>query len=138
MTDNIRNQLAEEISKRFEELDGLELGSKEYREAVESIKALYETGTKELIADTEFTEKMNRLDEEIKLKEKELDLKTEELEERKKGRITGLIGDGVKLALPILVYIWAYCTGMEFEENHTFTNGWTRKLVDNVPFFKRK
>lgn len=138
MTDNIRNQLAEEIGKRFKELEGLELGSKEYREAVESIKALYEAGTKELIADTEFTEKMAHFDEETKLKERELSLKEAELDERKKGRITGLIGDGVKLCVPILVYIWAYCTGMEFEENHTFTNGWTRKLVDNVPFFKRK
>ncbi len=131
MTEEVRNQMSEEISSSLEKLQGLELGSKEYLTAVEAIGKLYEAGTRDLVEDAKY-------DEMIARREMDEEHHQQDLEEKRKDRKWRLLEAAASLILPLGVYIWAFGTGMEFEETGTISSPWVRQLVDGIKPTKKK
>lgn len=131
MTEELRNMMSDEIAAELEKLQGMEPGSKEYTAMVEGITKLYEAGTRDLTEDAKY-------DEMIVRREMDEAHHQEEMEEKRKDRKWRLLEAAGGLVLPLLVYIWAFGTGMEFEETGTISSPWVRQMVDGLKPTKKK
>lgn len=123
---NIENMMHEEIQSELEELGKMQVGSEEYKVAIDGITKL-----------TDRVIEMRKSDIERKLKEEDrqvdTNLKLQQMEEERKDRF---IKNGIALAgiaIPTAVTIWGTLKSIEFEKEGTITTimgrGFIQKLL---------
>lgn len=103
-----------EIEDKFNNLAGMDPGSKEYASAVDSVTKL-----------------MDRVIEIEKLDTSETQNKNQMKEDRK-SRLTRNCIDVGSIVLPLLVTIWGAKASFKFEETGTITTGVGRKFMDKL------
>ena len=151
----IETKLELEISEDLDGLSDLELGSEEYKVAVEGLAKLMDRAIDLKKIDADMSKESERIDaelDELEVKKKELDIKEEQfklemelkekqLESDKKDQ---LIRNGIAIAgivLPIAVTIWGTLKSLKFEETGTVTTimgrGFIGKLLPKNLIFNR-
>lgn len=122
----LKNLLEDEIRSEITKLSSMEPGSAEHQKAADSLATLYKLNIEQTENDRAFMEKCDREATEAR----EVMIKIEELEERKKDRIVKIIMEGAGLALPLIFYgIWMR-KGFKFEETGTYTSTTFRGLFN--------
>lgn len=109
-----RTNLQEEINERFNELGELNVETKEYAAAVDSMTKL--------------------MDRDIELKKLELSESQNEkqMKEEHKSRIIKNCIEIGSIVLPLAVTIWGARASFKFEETGTITTGIGRKFMDKL------
>lgn len=122
----IKRLLEDEIRSEIEKVSSLTPGNADHAKAVESLATLYKLNIEQTENDREF---MARCDHDL-IEEREMLLKTKELEERKKDRYFKLGLEGGSLILTLVCYgIWM-SRGFKFEETGTYTSNTFRNLIN--------
>ena len=133
MEKDIKTMLEEEIQTEFEKLSKLEPGSREHSAAVSDLTALYKLNMEETENDRTF---MKKCDHEA-VEEREMQLKSAQLEEQVKDRYFRLGLEAAGIVLPLMFYgIWMR-KGFKFEESGTFTSTTFRGLFNKFKPTKR-
>lgn len=123
---NIEHMMHEEIQSELEELSKIQVGSEEYKVAVDGITKL---------ADRVIEMHKSDIEKEAKERDREIDtnLKLQQMEEERKDRF---IKNGIALvgiAIPTAVTIWGTLKSIEFEKEGTITTimgrGFIQKLL---------
>lgn len=123
---NIEHMMHEEIQSELEELSKIQVGSEEYKVAVDGITKL---------ADRVIEMRKSDIEKEAKERDREIDtnLKLQQMEEERKDRF---IKNGIALvgiAIPTAVTIWGTLKSIEFEKEGTITTimgrGFIQKLL---------
>lgn len=123
---NIEHMMHEEIQSELEELSKIQVGSEEYKVAVDGITKL---------TDRVIEMRKSDIEKEAKERDREIDtnLKIQQMEEERKDRF---IKNGIALAgiaIPTAVTIWGTLKSIEFEKEGTITTimgrGFIQKLL---------
>lgn len=136
MQEKIQNSLEEEIEERIKELGALEVGTDKYTDAVESISKLYSLRSTESKIDADYSQKIEELEKEETLKQREFDLKEQEMAQNKKLAVAGNIVQVGCVAIPLAVYAVLYDKGLKFEETGTIASSMVRNLIQKFKFTK--
>lgn len=123
---NIEHMMHEEIKSELEELGKLQVGSEEYKVAVDGITKL-----------TDRIIEMKKSDREVEAKDRdreiENNLKIQQMEDEQKDRIIKNIIAVAGIAVPTIVTIWGTVKSIEFEKEGTITTimgrGFIQKLL---------
>ena len=107
---DVKNQLVAEFDERLEALGVLELGTDEYKTALDSILKIVDRIT------------------EIEKNESESRAKDKQMREDKNDRIIRYAFEGGKL----LLLVGGFCASMNFEKYATMTTPGGRKAVDKI------
>lgn len=130
--DEIRNLLDKQIKTEIENLDYLEMGSKEKQNAIDGIAKLYELRLSENKAETDQIENQARMELDTKKVENEID---SDKVKRKGANLDRWISLGLQIAIPLGTFIaydiW-HRRGLKFEETGTITSPWTRNLMSKM------
>lgn len=130
--DEIRNLLDEQIKTEIQNLDYLEMGSKEKQNAIDGIAKLYELRLSENKAETAQIENQARMELDTKKVENEID---DDKVKRKGANLDRWISLGLQIAIPLGTFIaydiW-HRRGLKFEETGTITSPWTRNLMSKM------
>ena len=122
---NIKYLLEEELEAQLEKLQRLEVGSKEYEVTTECISKLMQR-----LNDAEKLELDAQEKEASRIQDAEL--RTAEIKEQKKGRITQALTTVAGIVIPVGLTIWGTLTTLKFEEEGTITSSsgkeFTKKL----------
>ena len=122
MDNTVEKLLHEELKTRLEELKDMEVGSDEYKAAVDNITKLMDRGIK-----------IDELNLEDLKRECETNIKMSQIKEDHKDRFWKHILEGVGIGLPAAVAIWGTLKSLKFEETGTVTTilgrGWLNKLL---------
>ena len=122
---NIKYLLEEELEAQLEKLQRLEVGSKEYEVTTECISKLMQR-----LNDAEKLELDAQEKEASRIQDAEL--RTAEIKEQKKGRITQALTTVAGIIIPVGLTIWGTLTTLKFEEEGTITSSpgkeFTKKL----------
>ena len=108
-----------EIEEKFDELNKLDVSSKEYSAAVDSMAKL-----------------MDRAIEIEKLEMSETQNEKQMKEDRKSRMVKSCIDVG-SIVLPLAVTIWGTRASFKFEENGTITTSVGRKFIDKLLSWKK-
>lgn len=121
----IETMLHEEIQSEFEELKKIQIGSDQYRAAVDGICKLVDRATEYDKLDAECNEKsLNRgFDEDYKLRQAE--------DERRDRRIKNMIAIA-GLAVPAVITIWGTVKSLNFEKEGTVTTIMGRGFINKL------
>lgn len=123
---NIEHMMHEEIQSELEELSKIQVGSEEYKVAVDGIAKL---------TDRVIEMRKSDIEKESKERDREIEtnLKIQQMEEERKDRF---IKNGIALvgiAIPTAVTIWGTLKSIEFEKEGTITTimgrGFIQKLL---------
>ena len=133
MEKDIREKLEEEIHSELEKLKTIEPGSRQHVDAVNSLETLYKLNIEETENERAF---MRNCDRDL-IEERELALKSAQLEEQKKDRWIRLGLEGAGLLLPLAFYAFWMRKGFKFEETGTFTSTTFRGLFNKFKPTKR-
>ena len=136
MQEKIQNSLEEEIEERIKELGALEVSTDKYTDAVESISKLYSLRSTESKIDADYSQKIEELEKEETLKQREFDLKEQEMAQNKKLAVAGNIVQVGCVAIPLAVYAVLYDKGLKFEETGTIASSMVRNLIQKFKFTK--
>lgn len=113
MNEELSRMFGDLIEQEIKNLSSLNPGTQEYERAVEGIAKLYKLKIDEVKNQWEYSEKFERSEKELKLKEVQL-------EEQRMDRWIKLGVDGAAIVLPLAFYgIWMGL-GFKFEENGVF------------------
>lgn len=130
--DEIRNLLDKQIKTEIENLDYLEMGSKEKQNAIDGIAKLYELRLSENKAEMDQIENQTRMELDTKKVENEID---SDKVKRKGANLDRWISLGLQIAIPLGTFIaydiW-HRRGLKFEETGTITSPWTRNLMSKM------
>lgn len=130
--DEIKNLVDQQIKTEIQNLDYLEMGSKEKQNAIDGIAKLYELRLSERKAETEQIENQARIELETKKVENEID---NDQVKRKGTNLDRWISLGLQIAVPLGTFIaynvW-FNRGLKFEETGTVANPWTRNLMSKM------
>lgn len=147
---NVRNLLEEEIATEFEDLDSLETGSKEKTTAIENLVKLYRLKIDDDKNVWEFDEKYNQriaenerhqldgqlkekqIDGDSELRERELEIKKEQMKEQSKDRWFNLGIQVGTVLLGIIAYDRWFKRGLKFEETGSITAPMTKNLLSKM------
>lgn len=136
----IRVKLVEELESEINDLANIDLGSKEYAEAVKGIAELHKlvidedklTLENETQKDKIKLEHLRHIDEIRKL-EAELDEKDDKRKDERKDKMIGYVLTASGIVLPLIFYgTWMH-KGFKFEETGTITSSTFKGLIR---FFK--
>lgn len=123
---NIETMMHEEIQSELEELSKIQVGSEEYKTAVDGITKL---------TDRVIEMRKSNIEKETKEKDREIEtnLKIQQMEEERKDRIIKNIIAVAGIAVPTVVTIWGTVKSIEFEKEGTITTimgrGFIQKLL---------
>lgn len=153
--EHLKDLLSEEIKTQIQDLSKLNPGSAEKSKAVDDLATLYKLKIDETKMELDFDEKQERrkMDKENRLKDdalKEQQLRTEEsvrerdeqirkdqLAEQVKDRIMRLGIAAAEIILPLIFYSKWMKKGFKFEETGTFTSTTFRGLFNRFKPTKR-
>lgn len=121
MDKEIRELLDEEIKAQISKLSHLETGSKEKSTAIEDLATLYRLSMEEPRGELDFIEHYIA-------KEREEQMKKEQLTEQGKERYFRLGVEAAGIILPLIFYASWMKKGFAFEESGTFTSATFRGL----------
>lgn len=147
---NVRNLLEEEIATEFEDLGSLEAGSKEKTTAIENLVKLYRLKIDDDKNTWEFDEKYNQriaenerhqldgqlkekqIDGDSELRERELEIKKEQMKEQSKDRWFNLGIQVGTVLIGIIAYDRWFKRGLKFEETGSITAPMTKNLLSRM------
>lgn len=122
MNGNVETLLHEELQTRLEELKGMDVGSDEYKAAVDNITKLMDRGIK-----------IDELNLEDLKRTSETNVKMSQIKEDHKDRFWKHILEGVGIAAPLCLTVWGTLKSLKFEETGTVTTivgrGFLNKLL---------
>lgn len=134
MEENIKILLEEEIRAEISDLSNLESGSKEKTVAIEDLVKLYRLKIEETKNELDFDEKRERrimeTDIEIKNRERDEQLKKEQLADQVKERYFRIGIATAEIVLPLIFYASWMRRGFKFEETGTYTSTTFRGLFN--------
>lgn len=133
MENDIKSKLEEEIQRELEKLSTLDPGSKEHKDAADTLVTLYKLNIEETEAERSF---MKKCDHE-RIEERELSLKNAQLEEQVKDRYFRLGIEAAAIVLPLIFYATWMRRGFKFEETGAFTSTTFRGLFSKFKPTKR-
>lgn len=113
MNEELSKMFGDLIEQEIKNLKQLSLGTQEYERAVEGIAKLYKLKIDEVKNQWEYSEKFERGEKELKLKELQL-------EEQRMDRWIKFGVDGAAIVLPLAFYCVWMGLGFKFEENGVF------------------
>lgn len=123
---NIETKLHVEIDDEFDTLSGMELGSEQYKVAVDGLTKLMDRAIEIEKLDIEHEDRE-------KAQKMEHDLKLAQMEEEKKDRLIRNCLTAAGIIIPTIVTIWGTVKSMEFEKEGTITTimgrGFVQKLL---------
>lgn len=111
---NIEQLLHGEIVSELETLKGMEVGTDQYKTAVDGLTKL---------ADRAIELEKIHVDE---------DLKTKAMDEEKKDRLIKNVLTALGIVIPTAVTIWGTCVSIKFEETGTFTTTMGRGFIQKL------
>lgn len=121
--------LKKEIESEFEELSKIEVGSEQYKVAVDGLAKLMDRAIE---IDKSENEKMNQINE-FELKQDELELKNKEFKDDKRDKLIRNIIAGAGIAIPSMITVWGTIKSIKFEQEGTITTiigrGFINKLL---------
>lgn len=112
MIGDLGEVVQQELVARFDELKGLEIGTKEYETAVSGLSKLIDSATK--IDNQEDDQAVKT--EELNIKDKQLKLQEEQLKVDKKHKVAMIAVAAGTTILTIAMNIWGTKTSLEYEE----------------------
>ena len=118
---NIETQLRETVQTELAELDSIEIGSEEYKVAVDGITKLYD---RVLESDTRASTQA--------LAEAEHKLKQKEMAEEKRDRVIRNVISVLGIVLPIGLTIWGTLKTFQFEKEGTVTTSIGRGFINKL------
>lgn len=122
MNNNVETLLHEELQTRLEELKTMDVGSDEYKAAVDNITKLMDRGIK-----------IDELNLEDLRRECEMNAKMSQIREDHKDRFWKHILEGLGIAVPVGLTVWGTLKSLKFEETGTVTTivgrGFLNKLL---------
>lgn len=122
---SVKALLDEEIQKELEKLEGMEAGTEAYKAMVD--------GVAKLMAQSIEIDKSNAdMEERIKARESEYDLKIQELTEDKKDRLIKNIINVAGIVIPVGVTIWGTLASFKFEQEGTITTIMGRGFINKL------
>lgn len=124
--DEVKNLLDEEYKKTLQDVSETMTDSEESRWALTKLNELHEQRVKEM-----------QIQSDLKVKEKELRIKEEQLKESKKDRLTRGIYDVAALLVPIGFSSYWMAKGLKFEESGSFTSRTGQWISNNLRLFKK-
>lgn len=130
-----RDLLRDEIDRRIEELDGMEVGTEEYKVAVDSLTKLIDRLNELDKADSqwgalakederqkeELQLKKEQLEHEKKIHEDEESYRTKQAAEERRKMIVNIVMTSLGIIIPTGVTIWGTFKTFQFEETGTIT-----------------
>lgn len=130
-----RDLLREEVDRRIEELEGMVVGSEEYKVAVDSLTKLIDRLNEIDKADTQWGElakederqkeelalKREQLEHEKKVHEDDEAFKAKQAVEERRKMIVNVVLTGLGIIIPTGVTIWGTYKTFKFEETGTIT-----------------
>lgn len=135
--DNIKQLLDDEIETEFDDLKGLDIGSDEYKVAVDGLVKLVDRKIE--IEKIEAEERQKDADRALEKQQKEADRELDErlkVEQGKDTRIDQFLRNGIAIAgivIPSIITIWGTLKTLKFEETGTVTTimgrGFVNKLI---------
>ena len=127
---NIEELLSEEIAKQIQALSGFEAGCKEKSAAIDDLVQLYKLRIEENKSMWDADEKYNSRIADNEAKEREEEIKRQQIAEQVKDRYFRAGIAGAELILPLIFYgIWMN-KGFKFEETGTFTSSTFKGLIN--------
>lgn len=127
---NIEELLSEEIAKQIQALSGFEAGSKEKSAAIDDLVQLYKLRIEENKSMWDADEKYNSRIADNEAKEREEEIKRQQIAEQVKDRYFRAGIAGAELILPLIFYgIWMD-KGFRFEETGTISSQVFRGLIN--------
>lgn len=147
---NVRNLLEDEIATEFEDLGSLEAGSKEKSTAIENLVKLYRLKIDDDKNTWEFNEKYDQriaenerhqldgqlkekqIDGDSELRERELEIKKEQMKEQSKDRWFNLGIQVGTVLIGIIAYDRWFKRGLKFEETGSITAPMTKNLLSRM------
>lgn len=131
-----RDLLREEIDRQLEKLKEMEVGTDEYKVAVDSVTKLIDRLTELDKADNqwgELAEEKERQKEELNLKREQLEhekkvhedeevFKAKQAVEERRKMIVNVVLTGLGIIIPTAVTIWGTNRSLKFEETGTYTS----------------
>ena len=125
MNTKIETLLKDEIRSEMEELNKIEVGSEQYKIAVDGITKLADRVIEMERLEREFEEKeLSRKDE--------TDMKLIELEEERKDRLVKNCLTGAGIVIPTGLAIWGTLKSLKFEETGTVTTIMGRGFINKL------
>lgn len=123
--EDLKKQLEGEFTGRLEQLGAADLGTEEYKSAMDSM-----TKMADRIIEIEKVE----IDRELKVQHQadEWAIKEQQLKAEKKDRIVKYVLEGGKIVVTTAVGIWAFVASMNFEKEGTLTTQGGRKALDGL------
>ena len=121
----IETMLYEEIRSELEEVKKLEVGSEQYKVAVDGLTKLVDRAIEIDKFNTDYEDK-------VEARELEKELKLKELEDENKDR---LLRNGISIAaivIPVGVTIWGTLKTLKFEETGTVTTIMGRGFINKL------
>lgn len=122
---NVKTLLSEEIKSEFEELKRTEVGTEQYKTAVDGITKLTDRFIELEKLETDVAEKKNA-------RVSDLELKQEQFQDEKKDR---LIRNGIAAAgiiIPSVITIWGTVKSFQFEKEGTVTTIMGRGFINKL------
>lgn len=130
-----RDLLRDEIDRRIKELDGMEVGTEEYKVAVDSLTKLIDRLNELDKADSqwgalakederqkeELQLKQEQLEHEKKIHEDEESYRTKQAAEERRKMIVNIVMTSLGIIIPTGVTIWGTYKTFQFEETGTIT-----------------
>lgn len=118
--------LNEEIENEFKELKKMNVGSEQYKTAVDGLTKLMDKNLEIQKFEADCHEKNDSRD-------KDYELKVQQLEDERKDRKVKNVLTAFGIVLPLGVTIWGTIVSMDFEKEETFTTimgrGFIQKLL---------
>lgn len=127
---DIETLLDEELVSEIEGLGTLELGTEAYKVTADSVGKLLDKSI-------ELKKLEIEVDEKIKTREFEQDLKIQQMKEDKKDRWVKNILTALGIAIPAGCGIWGIKKSLKFEETGTITSMSGRQLFNSIFKFKK-
>ena len=128
---NMKTLLREEFESEMKDLSRLEVGSDQYRTAVEGVTKLADRLIEidKIDVESEARAEALEVDKELKLKQ---------MDDEKKDRLVRNIITAVTAAGGFAIAYWGTLVSMAFEKEDSFTSHLGRKWVDRTMSFIRK
>ena len=121
----LKKQLEGEFEGRLEQLGAAELGTEEYKSAIDSM-----TKVADRIIEIEKVE----IERDLKVQQAADDwaIKEQQIKTEKRDKIWKHVIDGGKVVLTTAVGVWAFVASMNFEKEGTITTQGGRKALDGL------
>lgn len=128
----IETLLDTEIKNELELMATRDIGTEDYRMAIDGITKLVDRRIELMRFNTDCQQKKDIHD----LNQQEYELKKQQLREEKRDRLVKNIVTGAGIVLPLLVTIWGTVVSLNFEKEGVVTTGAGRGFVNKLFHWK--